>query len=734
MPSRGRRLALGATAVVTVGLAGAYASTIGAQAATDPIVTELVSIDGDGVRQDLPDNAVPAMSDTGGVVAYETAGPVGTGAASPFDGRRVWIRDRVGDTSRSVAENNSVAPGVSGDGCLVAYTVVGVDQATLTAVDRCATAVPSPLPGGTKLDTVTLDALTPKAPVTDAAGPQVVPEAATSPTAIVAAPSLSFDGSTIVWSTGREVRRYVRPAAGEPFVRSGTFDVIVGGSTATVTGVATDVSSDGNTVVFVAGPGTSPFEPATADVYVWTSTDPQADPELLSATSSGDPATSDSTSPTITSDGAFVVFQSSNLDLPVVGTSTVTAPFVVGVDLAGRTAQILVDDADRPAVSADGQHVVYRRGEAIRLLSSDGTSTTDHGIDELVDARPIGALSISQFGRWIVYASAVEPTATPTVTPEGPTGPPTATPAVWAIDRASSNTDVVDTTTSTTAPTTTVPASTTPPPTTAVVDTAPTVPAATLPATPVVPPSTTVGGGSRRVPLPAPRPTRPSSPAPQYRSPVDTGVTAYASPVTFDPTVVAAGRRIQPVILTNAGSRTVQVAGVSIDVQDAFTVVGDSCSAAPVAAGSSCSIEVQFAPVAVGAASAVVTFELSDGPLVTALVDGQGVPEPTLDLVPEVAGAGQTVSVFGAGFPPGATVELTRPGTSIPELIVVDPDGTFAHVIVVLPNTPVGPTTLTVQGQPDAFDDVGAELLVSNRRAASADAALRVGPAGSFGR
>jgi len=102
--------------------------------------------------------------------------------------------------------------------------------------------------------------------------------------------------------------------------------------------------------------------------------------------------------------------------------------------------------------------------------------------------------------------------------------------------------------------------------------------------------------------------------------------------------------------------------------------------------------------------------------------------------VPAVAGAGQTVTVFGVGFPPGSTVELSQPGSSTTEPIVVDADGTFAHVVVVMPNTLTGPAVLGVSGQPDAFDDVAAELLVSSREATSADAALRGALAGALGR
>jgi hypothetical protein len=355
-------------------------------------------------------------------------------------------------------------------------------------------------------------------------------------------------------------------------------------------------------------------------------------------------------------------------------------------------------------------------------------------------------MSISQFGRWIVFAGTL---GSPDAPADASTDMAEPARAVWAVDRVSSSPEVVDTTTTTTTTTTTEP--TQPPsPTTPPAPTAPptvtvpgdesqtTVPATTLVPEAIVPPSpppsSTVTGRFPSVVLPAPRPVR-SSPAPRVASGAEDFVTAFAAPVTFEPTVVDAGRRTQPVILTNAGSRTLEVVSASIDVAGSFAVVGDSCSGSPLAPGASCSIEVQFAPIVVGSESAIVTFRFADGSLATAELFGEGVPEPTLDLLPAVAGSGQTVTIFGAGFPAGVTVELSRPGTSTLEPITVDADGTFAHVIVVRPNTPSGSASLSVSGQPDAFGDVAAELVVSNRRSASGDAALRGGrPGGALGR
>ena len=92
---------------------------------------EVVSVDSEGSSQELPADVAQAISDTGGVVAYEVTTP---------DGRTVWIRDRVGDTSRPVAEIDSAAPGISGNGCVVAYSAQREFGIELTVVDRCTAA------------------------------------------------------------------------------------------------------------------------------------------------------------------------------------------------------------------------------------------------------------------------------------------------------------------------------------------------------------------------------------------------------------------------------------------------------------------------------------------------------------------------------------------------------------------------------------------------------------------
>jgi hypothetical protein len=185
--------------------------------------------------------------------------------------------------------------------------------------------------------------------------------------------------------------------------------------------------------------------------------------------------------------------------------------------------------------------------------------------------------------------------------------------------------------------------------------------------------------------------------------------------IVFGPTIINAGRRTTSATLSNQTGDTVDLRTISIDpaVEGPFSLLSDTCSNTQLPVGGGCMIEVQFAPIAVGPASAFLTAELSDGSVITASLSGEGSAEPTLDVVPKVAGAGQVVTVFGAGFPADSTVEFSWDVAAGSESVLVDPDGTFAHVVVVLPNTPMGPVTVEVAGQVDLFNDVEGELLIS---------------------
>jgi hypothetical protein len=559
-----------------------------------------------------------------------------------------------------------------------------------------------------------------------------------------AVPALSFDGSTVAWSTGAEIRRYVRPTAQAAYARTASFDTALTASSSVVTAADVDVSDDGATVAFVAGPGSTPFAPAPANVHVWTAPGGASVPtiELVSPTAQGAPGTAASGSPSLSSDGSFLVFGSTSTDLAAVGAGPVVAPFVVSVDLTTRATKVLVGDAGRPVVSGDALHVAYERGAAVRMLSStSGTSfstSTDRPVVGLETAGPANRVALSRFGRWVVFDSSDGPSLTDSVELQ-------AGVMVWAADlRAATDGSIADTTTTTTTTPVTTP-------------TTPTTPTTTTPATTgrdtTSTTTTTVPGTAGRA-SPVVTALPPTSPV--VRVPTFSGsstsrrfttggfgggssvgsLIVQPQSVTFPPTIADAGRSTSVVSLTNAGGLTATIRSVRLGstASTAFSIAADGCTGTALGAGATCAVEVAFAPVEVGPSTDTISFDISDGTSVTASLSGEGSAEPTLGPVPAVAAPGQVVTVFGGGFPSGAVVELARAGTSEVDEIRVDVDGTFAHVFVVLPRTPSGPMTLTVTGQPDRFDDVSAELLVSGRATGSGAAPFRDSVGNPFGR
>ena len=420
-----------------------------------PAPIEPISVIADGSAPIATEHGNAAVSDTGAVVAFDAA------TAPDGSDRRVWVRDRTANTIVPVAEQPSSAPGISGNGCVVAYTTVSgelSDTATsLLVTDRCGSPGASTLPPGVVVDTI----------------PSV---------GVPSAPGVSFDGSVIVWSTGAEIRRYVRDVATGSHLLTQAFDTQVLDIESivvdeVVTGAALDLSADGTTVAFIAGLGTA-YTPQPGNVYVWTlDVAPGTEPvELMSPTATGAPSASSAASPTLSADGAVLLFESSDTELAAVDGAPVSAPFVVLVDRAQRSTRVLVDDAGSPAVSADGVHVAYVRGDAVRLLSGVvAAGPVDQAIAGLEDVQPRGRLSLSRFGRWVVFAAGDGAAVSDDIALQ-------AGVMVWAADlRPSTDGSVVDTTTTTT--TTTQPTTPTTPPTTPTTQ-------------PTTPPTTSAGGAT----------------------------------------------------------------------------------------------------------------------------------------------------------------------------------------------------------------------------------------------
>ena len=517
----------------------------------EPVVSspaEVVSQPPAGVAVSTP-NTSPRISDDGNVVVFDSTTP--GNPAIPH----VMIRDRTAGTTTPVPDAPSSNSGVSGNGCVVAYSVPAAAPNTvqLLTVNRCST-----VPAGS---------LAAPVPVGTAASPSAVNAA--PPT-----PALSFDGRVVAWSTGTTVLRYVDGGSG--YVLADTISppltIPVPPQQSLVTGPTVDLTSDGTRIVFVAGPGTGPYLPAPANVFVWTAATTGASAQaattqLVSATPSGQLGAGSSTAPSISGDGGIVTYQSDSTDLA--GASSATAPFVMVADRAARTSRLLASGASKPVVSTDGTSIAYDTSTDVHLARSTGTppfattagvslSTAVNGTSPtgpsvsgpVLSANGGVAAFDSTHGAGLVtdaaYASGTYVFARVITEVTPPTTPPPTAP--------------------TTAPTTTAPAPTTtdpPEPST-------TVPATTVPLRPVTPTTTSPpfrpsfpgtgssGGGSSSGG--SSRPVGSSTVTIQPSGPIE-GATLAPVGVDFSPTIVGVGRQVATLTLSNPTSGSIDRGG-----------------------------------------------------------------------------------------------------------------------------------------------------------------------------
>lgn len=194
------------------------------------------------------------------------------------------------------------------------------------------------------------------------------------------------------------------------------------------------------------------------------------------------------------------------------------------------------------------------------------------------------------------------------------------------------------------------------------------------------------------------------------------GAGVTASPATFDfaPTIIDAGRRTGLVEVVNNGSGAVNVVGVRLDPAEAgpFQIVETTCADESVAIGARCGVTLSFAPTATGAQSVSLVASLEGGTDIIVPVAGIGAPAPTISVIPGVATVGQVVTLSGAGFPTGITVDVTWGATDLQ--VVVDDVGTFNIPVVVMANTRIGPAMVSVEGQTDLFGTATGTMLVTN--------------------
>jgi hypothetical protein len=732
--------AVGAMVLSTVVAADAFGVSRGAQTA-----------DAGGIEF-LGTDSTARVSDDEQMVVFGSVDAAGVSS--------IVIHDRRAGTSTLVADSGGgVNPSISGNGCIIAWSTTGVFEvieplgvadppvtghaatghpeqvlvapATIQAIDRCLDGMPIATP--TRFESVAVE---------DAA--------------VLGPPALSSVGAAIAVSSGDAILRLdLDDPSGEgdfQYAITSTFDAVVDPTEEVVTSNSLGISADGTLIVFASGTNPADIESFSVSSHAGgivtqilaAATDPSVSDDglvmaarratgIVVADLSTAPvvpvAIVDGVRPEVSGDGNHVVFETdsgisvaswigrgarlfetfatasvaatigpsvsgptisrlgslvlNDLATPIaeVGTETDIALFPIAADAsfdseltdlgsgdlgtlvtAGVTftnrgaasfgiAELTVDGTFK--IAADGCGVIVRPGVTCTIQVEFTVERLENAF-AMVKITPavVGAANVTT----LVTALGVAPIVlSPTTTPSGTTGGST----------TGGSSGGTATTGSTTGGSTTRGSSTT-------------------------------GGNA----------TTTSTTVP--------GADVKFSPATFDfaATIIDAGRRTGLVEIINSGTRPITVVGVRLEPADPgpFEIVETTCVGESVPAGERCGITIAYSPTEIGT-QAVQAIASLDGAELTAAVSGTGASAPTLAVVPGVATLGQAVTLTGAGFPTGLTVELTWAGEQ--RQVVVNDAGLFALPVVVLPKIRSGPAEASVAAQIDQFGDVSTTMLVT---------------------
>lgn len=165
------------------------------------------------------------------------------------------------------------------------------------------------------------------------------------------------------------------------------------------------------------------------------------------------------------------------------------------------------------------------------------------------------------------------------------------------------------------------------------------------------------------------------------------------------------------VTVTNGGETPLTVDGVTVEpvvARASYTVVGDTCSAAPVAPGGSCAVSVRFVPTTSGDLPGVLAFtdDAAGSPHLVGLVGSA--PAPTITVSPAVSPPGRVVTVTGLNFAPGQEVQTAVPLAVQTGPVTVAEDGTFRASLLILPKAAIG--NRVIVARTSAFPEINAEI------------------------
>jgi len=183
------------------------------------------------------------------------------------------------------------------------------------------------------------------------------------------------------------------------------------------------------------------------------------------------------------------------------------------------------------------------------------------------------------------------------------------------------------------------------------------------------------------------------------------------TPASADLGSAQVGSPVAAVVFTaqNTGGQAFTVSNVSIGGSGAsqFGVTVNGCLNRVLAPSASCQITVGATPTQVLVSNATLTATGSSGQSDSSTLRVEGTLKlfnPTLVMNPGVARPGQVTTAIGAGFPPGAVVQLAVAGGLPFATVTADANGDLRGSLLILRNSPLvgGFEVISVSGS-DGF-------------------------------
>ncbi len=193
-------------------------------------------------------------------------------------------------------------------------------------------------------------------------------------------------------------------------------------------------------------------------------------------------------------------------------------------------------------------------------------------------------------------------------------------------------------------------------------------------------------------------------------------LTITPTPATYGTSVVGMATEDIEFVVRSTGNRSAPISFVTLSGAhpNDFTIIKNDCEGANLPPGAGCGVYVTFTPTDAGLRTATLT---AGSALATAAaqLDGTGIYQPTLRLLPDVVALGDVTVAAGAGFPPNLPVQIQWLGDATVRDGIADPSGNVSIQVPVRRDEQLGPRTMIAIDQPGVYTGVTTPGLIVAR-------------------